>query len=139
MRAFAILLFALSFSFGAPYNVYAAEDACRILHGAFVLADDGTYLGTIEDKYGSKSIFNRYGQYGNRYSADSIWNKYGQYGGKYSQYSPFNTYSSTPPLILKDGEVLAVLTVNKSAPGGIHPIAVAYTCYGYEDFFGEMP
>ena len=91
--------------------------------GAKVVADDDnhTYLGEIDDEFSYDSIFNDYGTYGSEYSSDSIWNDYGQFGGEYSLYSPLNRYSTTPPLILKNGRVIGRLTINKYVAGAVDP------------------
>ncbi|MFA4907311.1 MAG: hypothetical protein WC602_03505 [archaeon] len=91
--------------------------------GSAVIADNSkkTYLGQIDDEFSSESIFNEYGTYGNKYASQSIWNEYGQYGGMYSSYSPFNNYSSIPPLIVKNGQVIGRLTVNKYLTIAVDP------------------
>ncbi|MEL3909122.1 MAG: hypothetical protein P1P64_08995 [Treponemataceae bacterium] len=83
-----------------------------------IVADDGTFLGTFEDKYETKSIFNEYGDYGSKYSTDSIFNKYGDYGSDYSDYSPFNKYASNAPWLYDNyGNCYGRLSVNKYADG----------------------
>jgi len=91
------------------------------LDGSVIIAEDGTYLGKITDKYDSESIFNQYGTYGSKYSQSSIWNQYGTYGGKYSAYSTFNPYTSTPPKIYKNRTYIGYLTVNKYLDNAINP------------------
>ena len=93
------------------------------LRGAKLVAQDdqNTFLGTLESSYASNSIFNEYGSYGSEYSSKSIWNNYGTFGGEYSSYSPFNKFSSTPPMIIKNGRVIGYLTANKSMRGAINP------------------
>lgn len=94
-----------------------------ILRDASILAldEEYTFLGKLSNEYDSKSIFNEYGTYGSEYSSNSIWNEYGIFGGKYSLYSPFNDYTSTPPIIIKNGKVIGYLTTNKSLADGISP------------------
>lgn len=99
-----------------------AQSLCAQLSGAAVVASDGTFLGTIKSEYASDSIFNNYGSFGSEYSSTSIWNEYGQYGGEYSQMSPFNEYTSSPPLIVMGGKVVAYLSNN----GGSHSINPFY-------------
>lgn len=80
----------------------------------YLVADDGTFLGTFENEYASNSIFNRYGTYGSPYNSNSIFNKYGTYGSDYSQYSPFNAYTSYAPWIVdKQGNRYGRLSINK--------------------------
>ena len=95
-----------------------------LLKGAHVFAQDKeqTYLGKIDNKYTSDSIFNEYGTFGSKYSSKSIWNEYSDFGSKYSSYSAFNDYTSSPPIIVKNGKILGYLTTNKYISGGISPL-----------------
>ena len=105
------LQLALTMKVIAKYNgakVYAADD-------------DRKFLGTIENEFGAKSIFNDYGSYGSKYSTTSIWNDYGTYGSKFSLYSPFNSFSSSPPIIVKSGKIIGRLTVNKYVSDAVDP------------------
>lgn len=101
-----------------------AQDLCDLIEGASVIAHDGKFLGKLTNQYSADSILNEYGSHGSPYSSDSIWNQYGQYGGQYSSLSPFNPYTSTPPILVKQGKVIAVLTVNKSLRGALNPYIV---------------
>ncbi len=115
----------------APLKDYSIEELQLALtvkvittySGAKVVADDGkkTYLGQINDEFSADSIFNDYGTYGSKYSSESIQNDYGSFGGEYSTHSPFNKYTSTPPLIVKNGRVIGRLTVNKYVAGAVDP------------------
>lgn len=53
------------------------------------------------------------GTYGSEISPNSIWNDIGTYGSDISSYSPFNDITSTPPMIVKNGNTIGYLTVNK--------------------------
>jgi hypothetical protein len=88
--------------------------------------DGKTFLGVLtSDKYGSDSVYNAYGTYGNKYASNSIWNEYGNYGSEYSTTSAFNDYTSTPPIILDgNGEICGYLTTNTTIKGGISPIGL---------------
>ncbi|QWD71573.1 hypothetical protein C2756_10915 [Polynucleobacter sp. UB-Siik-W21] len=101
-----------------------AQNVCQYVAGAKVVAEDGKYLGTIESKYSSDSIFNEYGTYGSKYSGDSIWNEYGSYGGKYSSSSPFNDYTSSAPMIINNNQVIARLTTNRYLQNAVNPYAL---------------
>lgn len=94
-----------------------------ILRGAVIIGQDSqhTHLGTITNAYDSDSVFNEYGIYGNKYASDAIWNSYGTFGNPYSTYSPFNAFTTTPPMIIKDGEIIGYLTTNKAIRGGLYP------------------
>ena len=84
---------------------------CYELEGAKIVAEDGTYLGTLDDSYASDSIYNEYSDHGSTYSDESLWNEYSDHGNDYSDESAFNEYASNPPVLLKDGEVIGRLTV----------------------------
>lgn len=105
-------------------GVSHAQDLCQIISGASVIADDGKFLGKLTSQYSSDSILNEYGTHGSQYSSDSIWNQYGTYGSAYSSLSPFNQYTSTPPVLVKSGKVIARLTANKNLRGALTPYVV---------------
>ncbi len=105
-------------------GVAYAQDLCQIISGASVVADDGKFLGKLTSQYSSDSILNEYGTHGSQYSSDSIWNQYGTYGSAYSSLSPFNQYTSTPPVLVKSGKVIARLTANKNLRGALNPYVV---------------
>ena len=107
-----------------------AQDICEIIAGAAIVAQDGKYLGRIASSYDSESALNEYGQYGSQYSSNSIWNEYGMYGGQYSSNSPFNPYASSPPQVIKNGKVIAFLTVNRTLRAALNPY-VLKTCTFY--------
>ncbi len=100
------------------------QDLCQIISGASVIADDGKFLGKLNSQYSSDSILNEYGTHGSQYSSDSIWNQYGTYGSAYSSLSPFNQYASTPPVLVKGGKVIALLTANKNLRGAVNPYVI---------------
>jgi hypothetical protein len=106
------------------YSAAPANDICSIIVGATIVADDGTYLGKISNQYDSDSILNEYGSYGSQYSSNSIWNEYGSYGGKYSSSSPFNEYSSSPPNIIKNGQIIGYLTTNQYLGSALNPYVI---------------
>ena len=84
------------------------------LIGCVIIADDGTFLGIITtDNYSSKSILNKYGNYGDIYSDTSIFNDYSKYGGNYSDLSAFNSFASKPPRVYKGKRFMGYLTTNK--------------------------
>lgn len=86
-----------------------------------MVADDGTYLGKIASEFASESIFNEFGTYGSEFSAKSIWNKFGTYGSEFSRQSPFNEFSTTPPAIVRQGKIIAYLSVSKTLRGAVSP------------------
>lgn len=107
-----------------------AEDVCRILKGAVLIAQDdkNTFLGKITNSYDSDSIFNEYGTYGSEYNSSSMWNQYSTYGSEYSSYSPHNSYTSTPPMIIKNRKILGYLSANKSLRSSISPNLLKALC-----------
>jgi hypothetical protein len=66
----------------------------------YLVSPEGKYLGNLNNKYDTNSIYNKYGRYGSKYSPDSINNPYGRYGSKYSPYSPNNPYATQAPIII---------------------------------------
>ena len=107
-----------------------ADDTCSALSGSVVISQDynNTYLGEISSRYSDDSIFNEYGNYGSKYSSNSIWNQYSQVGNEYSVESPFNKYSTSPPMIVKNKEIIGYLSVNKNVRGAINPIVLRSVC-----------
>ncbi len=95
-------------------NVLSATSLGELI----IVAEDGTFLGTFENQYSQKSIYNQYGNYGSKYNANSIFNKYGDYGSDYSEYSPFNRYASKAPWLMdRYGNYYGRLSVNQYASG----------------------
>lgn len=105
----------------------SAQGICSTLDGAFVVSSEGEMLGKITSKYDSDSILNEYGDHGSKYASDSIWNDYGDFGGKYASKSPFNPYTSTPPIIILNGNAVAYLSVTKRQSPTVHPMLLK-TC-----------
>lgn len=97
-----------------------------LLYGSEVIADDGTFLGKITDSWDPDSIFNENGIYGSKTSIYSIWNENSEYGNKFSMYSPFNSHTNTPPKIIKEGEFIGYLSVNKYLTGAINPYSIKH-------------
>ena len=88
-----------------------------------IIADDGnnTYLGEIRSQFNAKSIFNEFGRYGSEFAATSIFNEFGRYGSEFAQYSAFNDFTSSPPMIVKNNNIIGRLTTNESLAGAINP------------------
>lgn len=101
------------------------EDRCENILGASIIADDGTYLGKINQSMQKDSIFNKFGTYGNKFSSNSIWNEFGTYGGKFSTQSPFNKFTTTPPVLYLKGGGTMILSINKSLENSINPYFAA--------------
>ena len=77
--------------------------------------DHDVFLGCLNcKKYDQKSIWNKYGDFGNKYDSNCIWNKYGDYGSKYSDTSPLNNYATYPPVLVdSEGNFYGYFTANK--------------------------
>jgi len=120
-----VLVFCISIILILPFIEEKADAAGTTMYSyEFELySNDGTeFLGTLStNRYDSDSIFNKYGSYGSKYSSTSIWNPYGTYGSKYSIDSAFNKYSTSPPIIVYNGQAIAYVSVNKYLSGSISP------------------
>ena len=101
---------------------------CYKFEGAKIIADDGTYLGTLDDSWKTDSIYNDSGDHGNDYNSESIWNDYSDYGNEYSSQSAMNDSASEPPVLLKDGEVIGKLTTNDYEYEGVNPKVLKEVC-----------
>ena len=108
----------------------AQSEVCTRLSGARIIAqdDENTFLGTISSPLDGKSIFNQFGTYGSEFSSSSIWNQFSTFGSEFSVYSPFNKFSATPPMIVKNGKVIAYLSANRSLQGAISPNLLKALC-----------
>ncbi len=120
-----VLFFCISILLMLPFIEQKADAADLTMYSyEFELySNDGTeFLGTLStNRYDSDSIFNKYGSYGSKYSSTSIWNPYGTYGSKYSIDSAFNKYSTSPPIIVYNGQAIAYVSVNKYLADSISP------------------
>ena len=110
----------------------SANEVCQILNGAKIIAQDGgnSYLGKVSNSFDSESIFNEFGTYGNKFSSKSIWNEFSTFGSEFNTYSPFNTFSSSPPMFIKNGEVIGYLSENDSLRSSISPNLLKALCGG---------
>ncbi|MCK5594658.1 hypothetical protein KAI19_00595 [bacterium] len=110
----------------AMTSISSAQDLLKLvdyLKGAKIIAQDdkNTYLGKLSNSFDSESVFNEFGKYGNDFSSSSIWNGFSTFGNEFNSYSPFNEFSSKPPILIKNGKIIAYLTVNKSIKGAVSP------------------
>ncbi|QLE46677.1 hypothetical protein FD723_41560 (plasmid) [Nostoc sp. C052] len=86
-----------------------------------VVASDGTFLGVVDSNaYNSNSICNEYGQYGSAYGI-GIFNKYGTYGGESSQIGAYSENAQKPPILIKDGQPIALITKNPNFKNRLDP------------------
>jgi hypothetical protein len=87
-----------------------------------VIGRDHTFLGMVSNKqYDNQSICNQYGNFGSPYSQTSVWNKYGKYGGAYSDMGAYNPNAQKPPIVIQNGQPVAVLTKNLRLQGAYDP------------------
>ena len=74
------------------------------------------FLGCLVcNEFGSDSVCNGYGQYGNEYGS-SMWNEYSTYGNEYASASPWNEYSNSdevPILVDRSGQFYGYFTINE--------------------------
>jgi hypothetical protein len=119
-----IFLFALLVSNKSlSQDLYDFKPVINTLKNAKIIAqdDENTYLGSLTNSLHRESIFNEFGTYGSEFSSKSIWNQFSKFGNEFNTYSPFNRFSIQPPMIIKDGKIIAYLTTNKSISNGISP------------------
>ncbi len=126
MLSFILLSFLLFSSFVEASKLSSWE--CYELEGAKIVAEDGTFLGTLDDSYSSDSIYNSFSDYSSSYSSNSIWCDYCEYGNSYSSMSPFNDYASSPPVLLKDGKIVGILTIKPYEIDAVNPYSVGKDC-----------
>ena len=125
------ILFLVPLFFSSP-GWSASSYHCYELAGAKIIAKDGTYLGTLSEKYNSDSIFNEHSVHGSTYSSNSIWNRFSEYGNEYSSQSAFNDHAANPPVLLKDGEVIGRISTDPYAYDGTNPLRLGEEC-GWAD------
>lgn len=91
----------------------SAIPTCADLNGAAIVSQEAkpVYLGFIGAASGD-SIFNTAGEYGSATGALSVRNTSGAYGSTDGAFSAMNKHTTTPPLVIRDGRVLAALTAN---------------------------
>lgn len=126
-----VLAFALA-SLPLVNDAYARDAACLAFDGAIIVDSEGNYLGKVASRYDSDSIFNKYGTYGSKYNSESIWNKYGEFGNPYGLNTWSNKFATDPPMIVRNRQVIGILTVNRSVAGAVSPILLGVMCFDYE-------
>jgi len=80
--------------------------------GLRLIAQDGTYLGTLDSEFASESIFNDFGKYGSEFSSTSIWNDFSKYGSPFSSLSAFNDLAGEPPMLYDGDKFICYVTTN---------------------------
>ena len=127
-----LLFISLLLATNSIFSETLSSYRCFELEGAKIIAEDGTFLGTLDNSYSADSIFNDYSDHGTDYSSDSIWNEYSDWGNDYSSISPFNEYATDPPILIKEGEVVGKLTVKSYEIDAVDPRKVGKDC-GWAD------
>jgi flagellar motility protein MotE (MotC chaperone) len=100
-----------------------------------LISQDNKYLGLLSsDVYERDSICNSSGKYGNQYDSNSIHNQFGSYGSEFSSDSPYSEHGQSPPVIVFQGQAIAVVTRNKYLASDLPKIdpselLFAYQCY----------
>ena len=87
------------------------QEIQELLAGTVLVGQDGVFLGEVVSEYHSNSIFKPWGDYGSSYSQTSIWNSSSKYGSSSNSYSAFCLYASEPPLIIRNGVPVAIVTL----------------------------
>jgi len=119
-----LLASALLASQGLPTKATPiTQPTCANLSGArlFSQEDDPVYLGFFGSSFASESVNNTAGSFGSSFRTNSIRNNLGRYGSNTSSTSHFNNVASRPPIIVKDGYVIGLLTVNNVATAADYP------------------
>lgn len=93
--------------------------ACADVDGASVFSqqDSPVYLGFMGSSFALNSINNTFGSFGSQFGSSSIRNQFSIYGSQFGQYSATNSFSLSPPVLVKNGKVLAFLSTNASLVG----------------------
>jgi hypothetical protein len=108
---------------------------CFNLDGAYVIAQDETYLGFFGGRFASDSINNEFGSYGSQFSTTSVRNQFSSYGSQFALYSVNNEFTITPPGIYKNGILIGYLTRSRFIPGGVSLAEIDASC----SFFSAFP
>jgi hypothetical protein len=94
--------------------------------GGLVYADDGQFLGVINDNATDPdSLANPSGIYGSMSSAYSIWNQNSIYGSALSSLSAYYSLASSPPRVYLNNAFYAYLTTSAVRIPRLNPDNVA--------------
>jgi len=102
--------------------------SCETIDGAGIFADDGSrnlYLGFLGLASAEDSIYNTAGVYGSSTSSTSVNNPSSEYGSSSGNFSSNNPTAPRPPLIVKHGRIIGLLTTVTGIPGALTPTDVA--------------
>lgn len=103
---------------------------CANLNGAYLVSQEfnQVYLGFFGNSFASESVNNSFGTYGSSFSSLSVRNTFGNYGSSFGIYSANNNFTSTPPFIVKYGNIIGYLTTNSSIYEGVSLAVVDANC-----------
>ncbi len=94
---------------------------CAGVAGGVILAQDGTYLGKLSNRFDTQSILNTFGSYGSQFSSTSIYNQFSQYGSQFAPYSAYNEFSTKPPILYVNNAAVAYISKNTFKTPRIDP------------------
>jgi hypothetical protein len=109
-----------------PNILYALS--CQDLDGAYVYAQDNSYLGFFGNNTAEESINNLLGFYGTSYSLHSVRNSSSRYGSLTSHISALNDSATIPPIIFKNTLEIAYLTTNQQLVDGVSLSEIDKSC-----------
>jgi len=118
-----ILMLILSCHVYAIDFVTYTNQSCEQINWSLIIATDWEYLWVLSNnKFDTESISNKFWDYGNRFDSLSIFNRFWDYGNRFDSLSPRNRFSQDGPLLIKDEDVIWVLTANKWVNWSIDPL-----------------
>lgn len=93
---------------------------CSDLDGARVYGtqEPPVYLGFLGSQSASESIYNTNSRYGSN-SGDGLFDMNSRFGSSDSPFSHLNNKASSPPVVVKNGEELLLLSTNPAFGGGM--------------------
>ncbi|APD87598.1 hypothetical protein BM527_16685 [Alteromonas sp. Mex14] len=109
---------------------------CSDLDGARVYGtqEPPIYLGFLGSESASESIYNPSSRYGSN-SEDGLLDKSSRFGSSDSPFSHLNNKASSPPVVVKNGDELVLLTTNPAFGGGVPLDEISVDCI----FSSEVP
>ena len=106
----------------------ALATTCEILNGAYVEADDGTYLGFFGAASALESIANPAGIYGSTAGVSSVFNSAGLYGSTAGVNSANNNVAVNPPRIYSGLTFVGYLSTNATKTPRVEAQVVVEDC-----------
>jgi len=98
---------------------------------AYIVGQDGAFLGVVSsNQVDQNSICNQVGSYGSQVMQTSIRDQVGPYGSQISNLSAYNSNAGNPPLVMRNGQFIGILTKNRQIQGGTDPDLFLYQVCG---------